>query len=82
MIMPGRSWVAGIAIAGLHLLLSSLEILAAGSRLDVTDPLGWRTLWLPPRSGPNSYSTQGLRSVECRDWVVQMSNIVMLRQQW
>jgi hypothetical protein len=30
MIMPGRSWVAGIDIAGLHLLLSSQEFSAAG----------------------------------------------------
>src|SRR5215467_3399611 len=32
MIMPGRSWVAGIAIAGLHLLLSHKEIFWAAQR--------------------------------------------------
>jgi hypothetical protein len=59
MIMPGRSWVAGIDIAGLHLLLSSQEFFGSGAGRPGLPPLlalkGYFTqasgLWkLPPVS--------------------------------
>src|SRR5436189_6017031 len=51
MIMPGRSWVAGIDIAGLHLLHASSGILGSGAGIQER----------PPLSGLTAYFTQGLR---------------------
>jgi len=61
MIMPGRSWVAGIDIAVLHLLHSARN---SGQRGRFRGPrraafglLGWRSPGLPPHLGSIFYST-------------------------
>jgi len=52
MIMPGRSWVAGIAIAGLHLLLSCRKFSAAGQ------DAGVEVAGASAARGSNTYFTQ------------------------
>jgi len=74
MIMPGRSWVAGIDIAGLHLLrlLRLLGILGSRLRLGTpTGPLLARrngVAGLPQYFGPNSLfytEAEGCGNGEC-----------------
>src|SRR5271157_194598 len=56
MIMPGRSWVAGIDIAGIHLLLSSRNSRQRG-----------RVAGLPPLTGAIVYFTQAGRVLRTAD---------------
>src|SRR5450759_5896654 len=70
MIMPGRSWVAGIDIAGLHLLHSARNSGQRGRSGGPGRPafalLGWRSPGLPPNLGLTVYFTQAERVVGTR----------------